>query len=77
MASPIGVAGGLVVALVGGLLVRYARAISTFQERIDAIGSKRRVEEVEAADWKVFMNRVIGGCLLGVGLLVALFALAG
>jgi uncharacterized membrane protein len=69
------VAGGLVVALAGGLLARYARPVSTFQERLDAIGSTTPVEEVEAAEWKVLLNRVLGGCLLVVGLLFALFAL--
>ncbi|WP_323676047.1 hypothetical protein [Halorubellus sp. PRR65] len=75
MVAPMGVAAGLVVALAGAVLARYARAVSNIQERLDAIGSNRRVEAVEAADWKVLLNRVIGGCLLAVGLLVALFAL--
>ena len=40
-----------------------------FEERIDSIGSKRSWSEVEPADWKVALTRVVG-----IG--IALFALA-
>ena len=44
-----------------------------FEERLDSIGSKRRWSEVEPADWKVTLTRVVGVgmALVGaIGLLV-------
>ena len=41
-----------------------------FEERMDSIGSKRSWFEVEPADWKVALTRVVG-----VG--IAIFGLAG
>ncbi|EMA72202.1 hypothetical protein [Halorubrum distributum] len=41
-----------------------------FEEQMDSIGSKRSWSEVEPADWKVTLTRVVG-----VGM--ALFGLAG
>ena len=40
-----------------------------FEEQVDSIGSKRSWSEVEPADWKVALTRVVG-----IG--IALFALA-
>lgn len=44
---------------------KYAR----FEERIDAIGSKRSWSEVEPADWKVRLTRVIGTAMVIGGVL--------
>ena len=40
--------------------------LARFEERLDAIGSKRRWDDVEPADWKVAITRV-GGALMAVG----------
>lgn len=34
--------------------------VARFEERIDAIGSKRSWSEVEPADWKVGLTRIMG-----------------
>lgn len=62
----------VIVMLGGGLGFRFAYALSQFEERIDAIGSTTPWHEVEPADWKVFLNRIIFG---GIALLGALWLL--
>lgn len=50
--------------------------LARFEERLDSIGSKRRWSDVEPADWKVTLTRVVGA-LMAVGggvLLVACLA---
>lgn len=43
--------------------------MARFEERIDSIGSKRAWSEVEPADWKVALTRVVGVGMVLVGLL--------
>jgi hypothetical protein len=43
----------------GGLGFRFAYRLSQFEERIDAIGSTTPWHEVEPADWKVLLNRLV------------------
>jgi hypothetical protein len=42
---------------------------------MDSIGSKRSWDEVEPADWKVTLNRVLGVGMASVGLLGVLAGL--
>ncbi|PSP55616.1 hypothetical protein BRC82_04875 [Halobacteriales archaeon QS_1_67_19] len=42
--------------------------MSRFEERLDAIGSKRSWSAVEPADWKVALNRVLGVLFVVVGI---------
>jgi hypothetical protein len=53
----------------GGLGFRFAYAVSQFEERVDAIGSTTPWHEVEPADWKVLLNRIVFGGLAIAGLL--------
>jgi len=43
--------------------------MARFEEQMDSIGSKRRWDEVEPADWKVTLNRMLGVGMSVVGLL--------
>ncbi|WP_323676272.1 hypothetical protein [Halorubellus sp. PRR65] len=47
--------------------------MARLEERFDSIGSKRSWSEVETADWKVILTRVVGVlmALVGVGGLFA------
>jgi len=40
-----------------------------FEERMDGIGSKRSWSEIEPADWKVALNRIIGIGMLFFGVI--------
>jgi hypothetical protein len=64
---------GVLLILIGGVNVRFARGMARFSEQLDAIGSKRRWSEVEPADWKVMLTRISGVALvvIGFGLLLA------
>jgi len=44
--------------------------MARFEERLDAIGSKRSWGAVEPAEWKVVLTRVAGGALVLFGLLL-------
>lgn len=61
---------GLLVVAVGGGLYRFARPLARFSEQLDAIGSTTSADEVEPADWKVWLYRVIAVLIVvaGVGL---------
>ncbi len=67
--------------LVGGILLaagilgfRYAYEVSQFDERLDAIGSTTRWDEVEPAGWKVTLTRMLSFVVALVG---ASFFLSG
>jgi hypothetical protein len=64
---------GFVLVVFGAVNVRYARGITRFGEQLDAIGSKTRMSEVEAADWNVALTKVVGVVLavVGLGMIVA------
>ncbi len=62
----------VVMTVGGGLGFRFAYALSQFEERIDAIGSTTPWHEVEPADWKVILNRIVFG---GIALIGALWLL--
>ena len=47
----------LVFGLPGGI---WPYKLARFEERLDSIGSKRSWSEVEPADWKVALTRIIG-----------------
>ncbi|WP_132061429.1 hypothetical protein [Halorussus amylolyticus] len=44
---------GLVLFVGGAVGARYAHVLAKWDEQMDAIGSKRRLSEVEPAMWKV------------------------
>jgi len=58
-------------AVLGPLLALYPYKIARFEERLDAIGSKRSWSEVEPANWKVALNKLLGAgmSLFGVAVL--------
>jgi hypothetical protein len=65
---------GLAIVAAGILSIRYAYEITRFEERIDAIGSKRDRSEIEPAEWNVAMTvRMAQGAII-VG--TAIFLLA-
>lgn len=43
--------------------------LARFEEQLDAIGSKRSWSEVEPADWKVLLTRIIGSGMAIIGFL--------
>jgi len=61
---------GLLVVAVGGGLYRVARPLARFSEQLDAIGSTTPADEVEPADWKVWLYRGIAVLIVvaGIGL---------
>lgn len=64
---------GLIAA--GVASVRYPRRIARYEEMLDAIGSTRRVGDVEPADWKVSLTRAGGVILVIAGVLWSVPAL--
>lgn len=60
---------GLALLVVGLASYRRSYHLSLLGEQLDAIGSRTPVSEVEPADWKVFLTKVVGG---GVALFGAL-----
>jgi hypothetical protein len=61
--------------VLGPLMALYPYRVARFEERLDAIGSKRSWSEVEPADWKVMLTKVVGAgmALFGVAILGAHF----
>jgi hypothetical protein len=43
--------------------------LARFEERLDGIGSKRSWSEIEPADWRVTLNRIMGAGMTIVGIL--------
>ncbi|GAB3679433.1 hypothetical protein GCM10028857_00810 [Salinarchaeum chitinilyticum] len=64
---------GIPLLAFGLAAVIWPYEIARFEERIDAIGSKRSWSEVEPADWRVTLTRGIGVVfvLIGFGFLLA------
>ena len=50
--------------------------IARFGERLDSIGSKRRWDDVEPADWKVTLTRGLGVLMAAGGVVLLLACLA-
>ena len=62
---------GFVLLPFGVALGRYPFEIAELSEQHDAVGSLRDVDDVEPADWRVSMTRVVGDGLLTIaGLLL-------
>jgi hypothetical protein len=57
---------GPFLVVIGALSYYFAYPLSRFSEQLDAIGSKTRWSEVEPAEWKVWLTRV-----MAVGIAVA------
>lgn len=51
---------GTLVSLLGLAMAVAPYRVARFQEQLDAIGSTRRREAVEPADWNVQLNRILG-----------------
>lgn len=51
---------GILALPVGLLNWQHAEAIARFDERLDAIGSRRSWNSVDPADWKVALHRYAG-----------------
>jgi hypothetical protein len=75
MVAVVGILVGAAIVALGALHVKYAYAITRFEERLDAIGSKRDIGTVEPADWKVALTKVIGATVAGAGVVVVVLAL--
>lgn len=60
-----------IVMLVFGLPnAMWPYKMARFEEQLDAIGSKRSWSEVEPADWKVLLTRVVGAIMVAFGALM-------
>ncbi|WP_229110596.1 hypothetical protein [Halapricum desulfuricans] len=59
---------GLILAGWGVIEFRYARPLARFEEQLDAIGSTTPVSEVEPAEWKVALTKLVGVVFALVGL---------
>lgn len=68
---------GLLLVVVGSLVASYARPLTDFTEKLDAIGSTNRVSETRAADWNVAITRNLGLLAAAVGVVFALIGVAG
>ena len=66
---------GVFVSLLGLAMAVAPYRVARFQEQLDAIGSKRRREDVEPADWNVQLNRILGVVVLLFGLSAGVNAL--
>jgi len=55
---------GVLLLPLGLLQAVWPYKLARFSEQMDSIGSKRRWSEVEPADWKVLLTRVIGVLLV-------------
>lgn len=66
---------GGVLFVLGLVGYAYAYEFAKGSEQLDAIGSKRDRSEVEPADWKVSLERVVSGlvALAGAGMVVGAF----
>lgn len=64
------VLGGIVLLALGAIEVRYARQLTRFGEQLDAIGSTTRASEVEPAEWNVWLTKIFGMVIAGVGLVL-------
>lgn len=61
----------------GSLVAYYARPVTDFAEKLDAVGSTNRVAETQAADWNVAITRNLGLLAAVVGAVFALIGLSG
>jgi len=51
--------------------------LARFSEQIDAIGSKTSWDEVEPAEWKVYLTRLIGIGFTGFAVIFIIMSLLG
>ncbi|WP_248516593.1 hypothetical protein [Salinarchaeum laminariae] len=58
---------GFFLLALGLIAVAWPYEVARFEERLDAIGSKRSWSEVEPADWRVLLTRGIGVLFVLVG----------
>lgn len=55
---------GVLVSLLGLAMVLAPYRVARFQERLDAIGSRRCLEDVVRAEWNVQLDRLLGVVVL-------------
>lgn len=65
---------GVGLLLLGAPMMRYARPLADVSEQLDAVGSRRPMGSVEAADWAVTWVRALGGFIALFGFVVAVVA---
>lgn len=75
MVSLSGMAMGAGIVAVGFLLYRFSYEPTQFGEALDAVGSKRKLSEVEPADWNVGVTASIGLFVMLVGATIFVLAL--
>ncbi|MFC7073771.1 hypothetical protein ACFQJ7_07810 [Halovenus rubra] len=51
--------------------------IARFNERLDGIGSRRSWSEIEPADWRIALTRVIGIGMTGIGAIGIFIMISG
>lgn len=58
---------GLILIAIGLPGAIWPYNVARFQEQMDSIGSTRPWHEVEPAEWRVFLTRIlsVGMCLIG------------
>lgn len=59
---------GIILVVLGVSFVVWPYRFARFEERIDAIGSKRSWSDVEPAGWKVKLTRILGIVFTIIGL---------
>jgi hypothetical protein len=59
--------------IVGIPTLLYPYKVARFEERLDGIGSKRSWSEIEPAEWKVLLNRLVGFILVAIGFFLIAF----
>lgn len=75
MAGETAIAWGILIALGGVLLWRWAHDIADFDESMDAIGSTTSFEDAGAATWKRGAYRVGAGLVVLAGVGIATYGL--
>ncbi len=64
-------ASGFVLLVFGAPSAMWPYQLARFEEQLDSIGSKRRWDDVEPADWKVTLTRGLGAVMaVGGGVLL-------
>ena len=63
---------GTIFIVIGLLGAIWPYRVARFQEALDAIGSTRKMSEVEPAGWRVTLTRVLGVVAIAAGIVILL-----
>lgn len=66
---------GVFLFVLGLPALTWPYELAKFEEQLDAIGSSRRMEEVEPAGWRVSLTKLAGIALSGGGVVAAVLSL--